>query len=69
MANDKLAEKRNTGAAPVEAEANHVREKTYDAPKTPAPVREEKQELPENTTRDKVREEMPKAADEVKKRI
>ena len=69
MADDKLAQKRNTGGAPVEAEANHVREKTYDAPKTPEPVREEKQKLPEGTTQDKVREDMGDAADAVKKRI
>ena len=69
MADDKLAQKRNTDGTPVEAEANHVREKTYDAPKTPEPVRDEKQKLPENTTQDKVREDMGDAADAVKKRI
>jgi len=68
MADDKLAQKRNVGPAPVAAEPNHVREKTYDAPKTPEPVREEKQKLPENTARDKVRDEMSDATNEVKKR-
>ena len=69
MADDKLAQKRNVGGEPVEAEPNHVREKTYEAPETPEPVRREKQALPENTAKDKVREEMPHAADAVRKRI
>ena len=69
MADDKLAQKRNTSGAPVEAEANHVREKTWDAPRTPEPAREEKEKLPENTAREKVREGMGEATDEVKKRI
>ena len=66
MADDRLAQKRNTGAAPMEAEPNHVREKTYDAPKTPENVREEKQALPENTARDKVRDGMHAATEGVK---
>ena len=66
MADDRLAQKRNTGGEPVVAEPNHVREKTYDAPKTPEPVREEKSKLPENTARDKVRDEMGEAKDKVK---
>ena len=66
MADDKLAQKRNTGGAPMTAEPNHVREKTYDAPKTPAPVAKEKQALPENTAQDKVRDGMHGAAEGVK---
>ena len=68
MADDKLAQKRNVGPTPVEAEPNHVREKTYEASKTPEPVQKEKQKLPENTARDKVRDEMSEATNEVKKR-
>ena len=66
MADDKLAQKRNTGGAPVQAEPNHVREKTYDAPETPEPVRKEKQALPENTARDAVRDGMHEATEGVK---
>ncbi len=66
MADDRLAQKRNTGAKPMEAEPNHVREKTYDAPETPAKVRDEAQALPENETQDKVREGMGEATDKVK---
>ena len=69
MSDDKLAQKRNVGPEPVEAEPNHVREKTYKAPTTPDPVQQEKQALPENTAEDKVREDMPKAADEIRKRL
>lgn len=69
MADDKLAQKRNTGGEPVTATPNHVREKTYDAPTTPEPVREEKSKLPENTTRDKVRDEMGEAGRKVKDEV
>lgn len=50
----------------MEAEPNHVREKTYDAPETPEKVREEGQALPENETQAKVREGMGEATDKVK---
>ena len=66
MADDKLAQKRNTDGAPMTAEPNHVREKTYDAPETPEPVRQEKSKLPENTARDNVRDGMHAATEGVK---
>ena len=69
MSDDKLAQKRNVGPEPVEAEPNHVREKTYTAPNTPEPVRKEEQALPEHTAEDKVEKDMPKAADEIRKRL
>lgn len=69
MADDKLAQKRNVGPAPVRAEPNHDREKTFEAQTVPAAVQKEAQKLPEGTAQDKVREDMPAAAAEVKKRI
>ena len=68
MADDQLAQKRNTGDEPVKAKPNHDREKTYDPPETPKPVQDEKQALPENTAQDKVREEMSEATEKVKRR-
>lgn len=64
-----MAKNPNVGPEPVKADPNHVREKTYTAPKTPDPVKEELRELPEDTAEDKVRDEMPEAVDAVKKRV
>ena len=64
-----MADNPNVGPEPVEAEPNHVREKTYTPPNTPNKVREEQQALPEATAEDKVRTDMPKAVDQVKKNL
>ncbi len=69
MADDKLAQKRNTGPEPMKAEPNHDREKTYDAPNAPEEVVAENQRLPEKTAEDKVETDMAGAVDEVKKRL
>lgn len=69
MAGDKLTQKRNIGPEPIEAEPNHVRETTYEAPNVPRNVIAENQKLPEKTAEDKVGEDMPVAVDEVKKRL
>ncbi len=64
-----MADNPNVGPEPVEAQPNHVREKTYKAPNPPKDVTTENQKLPENTAEDKVREDMPKAVDEIRKRL
>ena len=64
-----MADNPNVGPEPVEAKPNHVREKTYDAPNTPQPYKDELRDLPENTAKDDIREDMSKAADAIKKRI
>ena len=69
MADDKLAQKRNTGPEPMRAEPTQDREKTYEAPNAPKKAVEENQKLPEKTAEDKVATEMPEAVDEVKKRL
>ena len=69
MADDELAQKRNTGPEPMKAEPNHYREKTYEAPNPPDKVVEENQKLPEKTAEAKVESDIGKAVDEVKKRL
>lgn len=69
MADEKLAQKRNTGSAPMEAEPNQYLEKTYKAPNAPKKVIEENQKLPEKTAEQKVETDMDSAVDEVKKRL
>ena len=69
MADDKLAQKRNTGPEPMQADPNHDREKTYEAPNTPKKVTAENQKLVEKTAEDKVESDMGGAVDEVKKRL
>ena len=69
MADDKLAQKRNTGPEPMQADPNHDREKTYDAPNAPKEVIAENQKLVEKTAEDKVESDMGDAVDEVKKRL
>ncbi len=69
MADDKLAQKRNTGPEPMQADPNHDREKTYEAPNAPKKVIAENQKLVENTAEDKVESDMGGAVDEVKKRL
>ena len=69
MADDKLAQKRNTGPEPMKAEPNQYREKTYEAPNPPEKVVEENQKLPEKTAEAKVEGDMGAAVDEVKKRL
>ena len=64
-----MANNPNVGPKPVEAEPNHVREKTYAGPTPPAKVTREQQKLPERTAEEKVREDMPEAVEEVKKRL
>ena len=64
-----MANNPNVGPEPVEAEANHVREKTFTASTPPKAVTKAQQELPEKTAEDKVRTDMPGAVDEVKKRL
>ncbi len=69
MADDKLAQKRNTGPEPMQADPNHDREKTYEAPNAPKKVIAENQKLVEKTAEDKVESDMGGAVDEVKKRL
>ncbi len=69
MADDKLAQKRNTGPAPMEAEPNQYLEKTYEAPNPPKEVVAENQKLPENTAEAKVESDMGEAVDAVKKKL
>ena len=69
MADDKLAQKRNTGPEPMQAEPNHDREKTYEPSNTPKKVVAENQKLAEKTAEDKVDSDMSGAVDEVKKRL
>ena len=64
-----MAENPNVGPDPVEAEPNHVREKTYAAQPTPKKVTEEQRALPEGTAEDKVRADLPGAIDKVKKSL
>lgn len=64
-----MADNPNVGAEPVEAVPNHVREKTYQVPNAPKETIDETQKLPEKTAEAKVREDMPKAVDEVRKRL
>ena len=69
MADDELAQKRNTGSEPMKAEPNRYREKTYEAPNPPEKIVEENQKLPEKTAEAKVESNMGKAVDEVKRRL
>ena len=64
-----MADNPNVGPEPVDATPNHVREKTYEPPDAPAKVTAERQKLPEKTAETKVREEMPAAIEQVKKRL
>ncbi len=64
-----MADNPNVGPGPVEADPNHVREKTYKDATPPAKVTQEQQKLPEKVAEEKVREDMPAAVDEVKKRL
>ena len=59
----------NTGPAPVEAEPNAQREKTFEPANPPAAVTAEQQRMPEKTAQDKVGDEMGDAVDEVRKRL
>ena len=59
----------NAGPEPVQAEPNHVREKTYKDPTTPKKAQEALEGLPESTAQDKIREEMSAATDRIKRRI
>lgn len=59
----------NVGPEPVEADPNHVREKTYSEPNVPKPYKREREAMPEHTAEEKVREDLPKAVDEIKKRL
>ena len=69
MADDKLAQKRNTGPEPMQAEPNHDREKTYEPSNAPKNVVAENQKLVEKTAEDKVESDMDGAVEEVKKRL
>lgn len=69
MADDKLAQKRNTGPEPMKAEANQYREKTFEPDNPPKKVTEEKQKLPEKEAEAKVEGDMPEAVDEVKRKL
>jgi hypothetical protein len=64
-----MSDNPNVGPEPVEAKPNHVREKTYTAPNPPKHMDDALQSLPEKTAEDKVREDMPKAVDQVRKRL
>ena len=64
-----MADNPNVGPDPVDAEPNHVREKTFVEPKTPKPYADANKGLPERTAEEKVREEMPEVVDAVKKRL
>ena len=59
----------NAGPEPVQAEPNHIREKTYKDPTTPKRAEDAINKLPEATAQDKVRADMPAAAEAIKKRI
>lgn len=59
----------NVGPEPVEAEPNHVREKTYREPDMPKNVEDELHKLPEEQAKQTVREELPSAVDGVKERL
>ena len=59
----------NVGPKPVDAEPNHDREKTYEAPSTPKPYKDAQKNMPERTAEETVREEMPAAVDAVKSRV
>lgn len=69
MADDTLAQKRNTGPEPMQARPNHDREKTFEAANPPARVVDEKQKLPEKTAEAKVEGEMDGAVDAVKRKL
>ena len=64
-----MADNPNVGPDPVEAEPNTKREKTYKEPNTPAPMKKEIHDLPENDAQDHVRDDMSSAVDKVKKEI
>jgi len=64
-----MADNPNAGPDPVDTQPNHLREKTYQDPNPPKKVDQETQRLPEKATEEKVREDMPKAVNEVKKRL
>jgi hypothetical protein len=64
-----MADNPNVGPEPVDAKPNHVREKTFKPANQPAKVDEEQQRLPEKTAEDKVRADLPKAVDAVKKKL
>ena len=59
----------NVGPAPVEARANHVREKTYAAPDVPEAYGREVGRLPEKTATDKVEHDMDAAVEAVKAKL
>lgn len=69
MKEQELTHKPHVGSKPVEAEPNHVREKTHAPPNPPKRVQDEKTKLPEGTTREKTAEGMSDATEQVKKRI
>ncbi len=64
-----MADNPNVGPAPVEADPNHVREKTYSEPGVPKAYKAEREALVENTAEEKVHEDMPKAVDAIKDRL
>jgi hypothetical protein len=64
-----MANNPNVGPDPVEADPNHVREKTYEAPVVPKPYADQREALPETTAAEKVREELPEAIGAIKKRL
>ena len=64
-----MADNPNVGPEPVEAEPNTRREKTYKKPETPASMKKELRDLPENEAQEKVREDMPAAIDAIKKKL
>lgn len=63
------ADNPNVGPDPVQAEPNTLREKTYKPANVPERVEAEVEKLPEKTAEEKVSKDMPKAVDEVRKRI
>ena len=69
MADDKLAQTRNTGPETVKAQPNRDREKTYRPDNPPEEVVAENQKLVEKTAEAKVEDDMGDAVDAVKKRL
>lgn len=59
----------NTGPAPVGAEPNTQREKTYQAPTSPPEVTAAQQGMPEKTAQEKVGTDMGDAVDAVRKKL
>ncbi len=64
-----MANNPNVGPDPVDAEPNHVREKTFKAPNPPKAYDQENEKLPEKTAEHKVETDMKAAVDAVRDKL